>query len=192
VRGAIDPRFEVGRATMAGVADADAETGWPALARHEVAVATVRAFAERSGAERVVVLLDEGQSEPATMLECGADGAVALTAGERVYVLPPEAGAGATPVAFHSVRPAPATALRADPATGELTAPVGAIANLAGAVMSLARGLGGRSVASADFATADAGRPLTIAARAGEPIVVAVGDDQFTLPDGWTDATPSG
>jgi predicted ATP-grasp superfamily ATP-dependent carboligase len=44
-----------------------------ALARHEEAVATVRAFAKRSGAQRVVLLVDVGDGE-ATMLDCAPGG----------------------------------------------------------------------------------------------------------------------
>ena len=56
------------------------------------------------------------------------------------------------------------------------------MANLGEAVLGLAAAFGGRSVATADFPTRDADRPLTIAARQGEPIVLAVGEEQFVLP----------
>ena len=49
-----------------------------ALVRHAEAVATVRAFAERAGALRVVLLVDSGDGSAATMLDCGADGALEL------------------------------------------------------------------------------------------------------------------
>ena len=64
-------------------------------------------------------------------------------------------------------------------------APIGAIANLAEAVLSLAGAFGGRSVATADFPTRDPEQLLTIAARPGEPVVLAVGDQQFAMPGGW-------
>ena len=66
--------------------------------------------------------------------------------------------------------------------TGELAAPIGAIANLAEAVLGLARAFGGRSVASAEFATHDPELPMTIVARQGEPLLLAVGDGRFELP----------
>jgi hypothetical protein len=49
-------------------------------------------------------------------------------------------------------------------------------------VLALARAFGGRSVATADFATRDPELPLTIAAREGEPLVLAAGDRRFLLP----------
>ena len=56
------------------------------------------------------------------------------------------------------------------------------IANLAQAVLGLATAFGGRSVATADFATRDPRLPITIAAREGEPLVLAAGDRRFVLP----------
>jgi hypothetical protein len=160
----------------------DGETGWAGVARHDAVLATLRAFAAGSGVAKVTVVLDEGTGADATLLECTPDGTVELTDAEQTYVIPPEAGGHVAPLPFTAVRPAPSNSLQADPVTGEIVAPVGAVANLAGAVMSLARGLGGRTVASIDVPTAEPGRLLTIAARDGEPIVVAIGDQQFELP----------
>jgi hypothetical protein len=50
-------------------------------------------------------------------------------------------------------------------------------------VLGLAAAFGGRSVATADFATRDPELPITIAAREGEPLVLAAGDRRFVLPD---------
>jgi hypothetical protein len=150
------------------------------LARHGEAVATVRRFAERSGAERVVLLVD-GEAGTA-MVECDPAGAVRITEGERTWELAADAPAPASARALPDVRPAPASALWLDPDTGELEAPIGAVANLARSVLGLASAFGGLSVASVDFATRDPATPLTIAAREGEPLVVASGDKRFTLP----------
>jgi hypothetical protein len=153
-----------------------------ALARHGEAVATVRAFAEQSRALRVVLLADPGDGGAATMLDCDAGGDVELTEGDATWVVPAAAEVAAAARAFPELRPAPATALAADPDTGEIEAPLGTIANLGEAVLGLASAFGGRSVATADFATRDAGLPITIAGREGEPLVLAVGDRRFLLP----------
>jgi hypothetical protein len=152
-----------------------------ALTRHAAAVATVRAFAERSGALRVVVLVDGGNGEP-TMLDC-ADGALELTEGERTVTVAADTPVEAAPRPLPDLRPPPQTALAIDPVSGELEAPLGAVANLGRAVLSLARVFGGRSVATAEFATRDPELPVTIAAREGEPLVLAAGDHRFVLPD---------
>jgi hypothetical protein len=155
-----------------------------ALARHAEAVATVRAFAERSGAERVVLLVDDGDG-PATMLDCAAGGDLEMTDAGGAWHVPAGTPVAASPRPLPELRPPPPTALAIDPENGELEAPLGAVANLGRAVLGLASAFGGRSVATADFATRDPSLPLTIAARPGEPIVLAVADQQFELPDGW-------
>lgn len=154
-----------------------------ALARHAEAVATVRAFAERARAERVVLLVDaSGDGREAVMVDGDALGRVEVTGGGEPATLAAREPAGAQPRPLPELRPAPPTALHLDPDTGELEAPLGAVANLARGVLALAAAFGGRSVATADFATREPGQPLTIAARVGEPLVVAAGDRRFELP----------
>jgi hypothetical protein len=152
-----------------------------ALARHADALATVRAFAERSNAERVVLLVDRGDEDTA-MLDWAPDGTVELTQGESQWTVPPTAPIPAPPRPLPDIRPAPSSSLRADPDSGELIAPLGAVANLSESVLGLARAFGGRSVASADFATHDPELPITIVAREGEPLLLAMGDGRFELP----------
>jgi hypothetical protein len=88
----------------------------------------------------------------------------------------------ATPRPLPDVRPAPPTAISFDPETGELEAPLGVVATLGRAVLGLAEAFGGRSVATADFRTREPDLPLTIAAREGDPLVVAAADRRFVLP----------
>jgi hypothetical protein len=151
------------------------------VARHAEAVATVRAFAARAGALRVVLLVDRGDG-PATMLDWTPD-ALELTEGEGVWQVPTSTPADARPRPLPDLRPPPPTALSLDPESGELEAPLGVVANLGRGVLGLATAFGGRSVATADFATRDPELPITIAAREGEPLVLAAGDRRFTLPD---------
>jgi hypothetical protein len=151
------------------------------VSRHAEAIATVRAFAERSGALRVVLLVDAGDGVEATMLDCSG-GTVELTDAGTTIEVAPEAEVDAAPRALPDIRPAPPTALSIDPDSGELEAPLGAVANLGRAVLGLASAFGGRSVATAEFATRDPELPLTIAAREGEPLVVAAGDKRFVFP----------
>jgi hypothetical protein len=152
------------------------------IARHAEAIATVRAYAERSTAERVVLLVDRGDDDPPLMLDRAADGSIELTDGGEPVAIPAGALVPAEPRPLPELRPAPPALLRADPATGELAAPIGAIANMGHGVLGLARAFGGRSVASADFATEDPELPMTIVARDGEPLLLAVGDGRFELP----------
>ena len=148
------------------------------MVQTDVLVATVTDFAERSQAERVVVLVDRGDDRDATMLEW-LDGSLELTEDGAPAPLPE---AAAAPLALGDLRPPPASAVHGHGEAGELHAPVGAIGHLADALLDLAAALGGRSVATAEWATADPEQPLTLAARVGEPVIVALGDDQFELP----------
>ena len=153
-----------------------------ALARHAEAIATVRAFGERSDAGRVVLLIDRGDDDPPTMIDREADGSIELTDAAEPVTIPAHALVPAEPRGLPELRPAPPASIRADPETGELAAPIGAIANLGYGVLGLARAFGGRSVASADFATHDPQLSMTIVAREGEPLLLAVGDGRFELP----------
>jgi hypothetical protein len=153
-----------------------------ALARHGEAVATARAFAERSGAARVVLLIDRGEGQSALMVDLDASGDAEITDGDAVATVPHGALVPAEPHALPEIRAIPATAIRIDMLTGELSAPIGAIEHLADSVTALAATLGGRSVATAEFATSDTDLPIAIAARPGEPAILSAGDDQFELP----------
>ena len=154
-----------------------------ALARHGEAVATVRAFAAQAGALRVVLLVDSGDGRAATMLDYAAGGALELAEQDERWTVPADVPLDAVPRPLPELRPPPPTALMIDPASGELEAPLGVVSNLARGVLALARAFGGRSVATADFATRDPELPITIAAREGEPLVLAAGDRRFVLPE---------
>jgi hypothetical protein len=133
----------------------------------------VAEFLTRVGATRVAVLVDRGE-EPAALIEALEDGTVAGEAGEGI----------AAPAVPEMRAIPPLTVTR----TSEgVDLPLVQLAYLAGHVRDLAAGLGGRSVATAEFASSDPERPLVIAARAGEPLVVAVGEEMYPLPEGWPD-----
>jgi hypothetical protein len=141
------------------------------------ALGTVLAFAEGAGAERVVLLLDAGDDAPPVMIERVEDGDYAVMQGEEA--VPVEPG---TPVVLPPLRAVPATAVSADPETGELSAPLGSVQMLADGVLALARAFGGRSVATATFATSDPAVPLTVAAREGEPVLLDLAGRHYALP----------
>jgi hypothetical protein len=154
------------------------------IGRHAVALATVADLASRAGAQRVVLLVDEGESADATMVEWTGDG-LELTEDGVTQPVPLAMLAQVAPAALPEVVAVPATALTVDPDTGELAAPLGALAGLAGGVVALASAFGGRSVATAEFATRDPEQPFMLAARPGEPVIAQVGAATFAFPEGW-------
>lgn len=145
---------------------------------HDVVLATVRDFADRSGATRVTVVLDRGPDTPPPVIE--AEPHEPLTVNDE-FVVAPSQLQSTDPLPLDLPKPVPPTALEADPRTGEVSAPFGVLDALAGAVTALAQALGGRTVAVAEFATRR-GDPLSIAARPGEPVVLAIGEQQFSMP----------
>jgi hypothetical protein len=156
-----------------------------AVGRHAVALASVREVAARAGAQRVVLLVDEGGDGEPTMVEWVEGGTFELTEAGVTEAVDPMALASVVPAVMPDVRPVPPTAITVDPDTGELTAPIGALAGIAGALVALAAAFGGRSVATAEFATREPEHPLAIAARPGEPVVAQVGMNTFAFPEGW-------
>jgi hypothetical protein len=150
------------------------------MSRFAVALATLEDFAARTGAERVVALLDQGDVAPPVLVERLEDGALQVT--EHADPVAAAHDPAVAPLALGDLRPVPASAISADPETGELAAPIGSVQALADSVLTLARAFGDRSVATATFATRDPELPITVAARDGDPIVLDIGGRQFALP----------
>ena len=138
------------------------------------AIATAKAFQERSGAARVVLLLDDDGD--AVMIECDPD-AITVTTGDTTS----EATPRSAPRPLHRLTPVPAGAISLDTETGELSAPLGTIEHLARATLDLATSFGGMTVATAEFATRDPELAITFAAREGERVVLGAGDAQYEL-----------
>jgi hypothetical protein len=133
--------------------------------------ATLRAFVAAAGAAGAMLVLDLDPEAPPLLVD--------VAAGE---VASGEPAPGPIPH-VHPLAPPDVDAER-----GELTAPMGAIAMAARAVRELAGGYPGRSVLTVQWATTEADVPLTIAARRGEPLVIALGEQPFPLPEGWPPA----
>ncbi|MDW5595493.1 hypothetical protein VSS74_14175 [Conexibacter stalactiti] len=167
------------------------------VARERIATlaVTLRAFAQAAGAEAAILLLDRGDGGQPFVVECPADGPVVLAEGEHVVELDPSRLA-AEPLPLPPVRaygPFPVEGLRSELAASsrtdaihsELASPDGGLTQLARAVGQLAAAFPGRSVLTATFPTTDPAVPLHLAARAGDPLVLALGEQQFELPPGW-------
>lgn len=146
-----------------------------------VLLATVRDFADRSGALRVAVLLDRGPDRLPPTIEAEPGEPVTIRQGEENFAVPPGDLAGVEPLHVHLPVAVPATALDIDTERGRIEAPIGLLPALADGVAGLAAAMGGRSVAQAEFATRS-GAALALTARPGDRVVVTVGDEQFELP----------
>ncbi len=146
----------------------------------DVLLATVRDFADRAGALRVAVVLDRGEGHVAPTIEAEPTEPLTISAGDANFIVPPADLVGVMPIHIDLPKPVPATALNIDLSLEQIEAPIGVVDALADAVASLAKAMGGRSVAIAEFATRS-GEPLSIAARIGEQPVLTAGEHQFQL-----------
>jgi hypothetical protein len=162
------------------MAELDPDAPWREIARHGRSLATVRAFAQAAGAANATVVIDSGEEHPPVVVEYEQDGDLTISSGEETFLIPDEALGGMPPRAFTEPPRIPASALVVDVADGRVEAPLGSFGALVEAVQGLARVLGGRSVATVEIATRS-GEGLMIAAREGEPVVLVLGDVQFTL-----------
>jgi hypothetical protein len=71
--------------------------------------------------------------------------------------------------------------LEVDPQEGVVAGLLGGLELIGRAVRDVAGLLPGRSVVAADYETTDPQTPLGIAGRAGEALVVLIGEEEFAL-----------
>lgn len=155
-------------------------SGAPSLA---TVLATLRAFVTQAGAEQAVLVLDQGEDVLPAVVLCPAQGEAEISEGEEsVLVRDPEAASG-TPLPLPEVRAFPP--LSVDASRGQLTGPLGAFEHLGRAVRDLAGAFPGRSVLTVAWESTDPAAPVLLAARRGEEMVLALGEEQFELPAGW-------
>jgi hypothetical protein len=151
----------------------------------DAVVVALREFLHRSGAVRVVAVVDREPGEGPAVVDCGRLTPIEVDYGDRVVHLPHSVDLDAQPPPLPEVRQLPPFEVDAEQA--EIAAPLGGVAHLAAAVRDLAAALGGRNVAMAQFETTDPQAPLAITARAdgSEPLVIALGEQEFPMDPGW-------
>ncbi len=144
------------------------------------AIVALRAFLHATSALEVQAVVDRGDAPPA-LVTVGRATPIEVVDGDRVVHLPHAVELEPEPPSLPHVPQLPP--FDVDPREGTVSGALGALAALAESVEALASVLGGRSVALAFFLTTDADTPLGVAARAGEPTIVTIGDEQFALRD---------
>jgi len=145
-------------------------------------VVLLREFLHRSGAVRAVAVVDQAPGLGPAVVDCGRLQPIVVDLGERTVYLPHALELDAAAPELPPIRQLPP--FEVDLAEGQVTSPIGGLQHLADATRALAAALGGRNVAMAQFATTDPEHPLALTARAdgSEPLVVALGDEEFELP----------
>jgi hypothetical protein len=148
-------------------------------------VVALREFLHRSGALRAVAVVEGEPGDEPAVVDVRRLHPTEVEVGGRTVVLPHAIELDAAPPELPAVRQLPR--FDVDVASGEIAAPPGVVAHLAGAVRDLADLLGGRNVAMVQFETNQPEAPLAITARAGgaDPLVLALGEEEFEMDPGW-------
>lgn len=149
----------------------------------EAVAVLLREFIHRSGALRAVAVVD---ALGGAIVDCARLSPIEVTIGDTTEELPHDVVAGGDALPVPAVRQFPP--FEVDPESGEIAGALGGVEHLAAAVREVAGTLGGRSVALAQFETTTPGVPLSISARPGEPMVVAIGEDEYEMDAGWPPA----
>jgi hypothetical protein len=147
-----------------------------AAAEPELAVALARELLHGTGALRVSIALDG--PHPA-LVECERLRAIVVRDGDGVRELPHDAASDLALPELPFMRRLPAFEVDAD--EGRVVGALGGLEMFGRVVRDLAALLPGASVVAADYETDDPAVPLGIAGRAGEPLVVLLGEHEFTL-----------
>ena len=143
----------------------------------QLAIAIARELLHGAGALRVSVALDGPR--PA-IVECERLRAIDVHDGDGARrELPHDAAAGVALPELPFMRHLPPFEVEA--ADGRVAGVLGGLEMLGRAVRATAALLPGASVVAADFETTDPDVPLGLAGRAGEPLVVLLGEHEFVL-----------
>jgi hypothetical protein len=143
-------------------------------------VVTLREFLHQANAVQVQAVVDRGAEAPA-LVSCGRLEPIEVVRGDEIVHLPHGVELEPQPPAdLPSVPPLPP--FEVDAESGTVTGPLGGVEAVARAVEALAGHLPARSVAVAFYPTTEPELPLGIAARVGEPLVISIGEQQFTMP----------
>lgn len=145
-------------------------------------IALARELLHRTGALQVSILLDPGEDggAPGAVRAVRLGGIQVVDASGEERELPHSAASDVVLPPLPEMKQLPA--MDVDAVAGQVTGAIGGLQMLADAVAGIATLTGGRSVVAADYETTDPERPLGLAARVGEPVVVLLGDDEFVLP----------
>jgi hypothetical protein len=150
----------------------------------DAVVVLLREFLHVSGAVRAVAMVERSGEGPA-VVDCGRLLPIEVDLGEdRLLHLPHAIELDATaPELPSDLRQLPP--FEVDPETGEVTSIIGGLQHAVRATRALAEALGGRNVALAAFPTTPVDAQLSITARAdgSEPPLIALGDEEFELPE---------
>lgn len=145
----------------------------------DVACVALRNFVHASGALRAQALIPLGSGEPA-VVSCVRLGPLEVVIGERSVELPHDVEIEADAPDLGGLRPLPPFTVDAE--RGEVAGVIGGVDMLRDAVLRVAQAIGGGAVVVAELESTNPDEPLVLSARAGEPLLVTIGEESFELP----------
>jgi len=147
----------------------------------DTACAALRSFVHLSGALRAQALVPptEEPPAPAAVISCVRLGPLEIAIGERTVELPHDVELAASPPDLGALRPMPP--FEVSPERGEVAGMIGGMELLGEAVMVVAEAIGPEAAVVVEMESTTPGLPLVVSARAGEPLLVTLGDDTFDL-----------
>jgi len=147
----------------------------------DTACAALRSFVHLSGALRAQALVPatEEPPAPAAVISCVRLGPLEIAIGERTVELPHDAELAASPPDLGALRAMPPFEI--SPERGEVAGMIGGMELLGEAVMVVAEAIGPEAAVVVEMESTSPGLPLVVSARAGEPLLVTLGDEAFDL-----------
>ncbi|HEX4364660.1 MAG TPA: hypothetical protein VHZ75_08930 [Solirubrobacteraceae bacterium] len=142
----------------------------------QLAIALARELLHGTAAVRVRIALDG--AAPA-IVECERLRAIVVRRADETLELAHDVAGDIALPALPFMRRLPA--FEVEPQDGRVAGVIGGLEMLAAAVRGMAALLPGGSVVAADYETSDPAIPLGLAGRAGEAVIVLLGEDEFTL-----------
>src|SRR3954451_1504740 len=145
----------------------------------DIAAAGLRELVHRSAALRAQALVEPAPGRAPAVVSCTRLGPLEVVVGDQAVELAHDAPLDATPPDLGELRPLPPFEVDAERA--EVAGVIGGLDLVAAAVRRLAEALGPRAAVVVELETTSPAAPLFRSARAGEPLLVTLGDDSYEL-----------
>ncbi|MFL5843650.1 MAG: hypothetical protein ACJ762_03085 [Solirubrobacteraceae bacterium] len=144
----------------------------------DTACVALRSFVHLSGALRAQALVPQDAGPPA-LVSCVRLGPLEVEIGERSVTLPHDVELEATAPDLGMLRPLPPFEISAE--RGEVAGMIGGLELVGDAVMTIAEAVGPQAAIVVEMESTNPDLPLVVSARAGEPVLVTLGDDEYEL-----------
>jgi hypothetical protein len=144
----------------------------------DTACVALRSFVHQTGALRAQALIPLGSTPPA-IVSCARLGPLEIVIGERSVQLPHDVDFEVAAPDLGPLGPMPPFEVSAE--LGEVTGMIGGVDALRDAVLRMASAIGGGAAVVVELETTTPEVPLVLSARAGEPVLAMIGEEEFEL-----------